>query len=73
MSMKRHILTQGILAAMTIEQRETVQPVEQPANLLLEDEDRPMVYECKFCGLPTFRSPEEQDVPEFLCWPEDHL
>ena len=57
---------------MTIEQRETVQaPQVQPANLLLEDEDKPM-YTCKFCGAPSAREPSEQEMPPDYCHPEDH-
>ena len=56
----------------SIEQRETVQaPQDQPANLLLEDEDKPM-YTCKFCGAPSEREPSEQEMPPDYCHPEDH-
>ena len=57
----------------SIEQRETVQPPQvQPANLLLEDEDRPM-YTCKFCGAPSAREPRDQEMPPDYCHPEDHM
>lgn len=44
---------------------------DQPANLLLEDEDKPM-YTCKFCGAPSERDPSEQEMPPDYCHPEDH-
>lgn len=57
---------------MTTERSEAIQPQKQPANLLLEDEDRPMIYQCKFCGAPSAKDPSEQDMPVDYCWPEDH-
>jgi len=46
----------------------------QPHNLLLEDEDedRPMIYQCKFCGAPSARDPSDQDMPVDYCWQGDH-
>lgn len=57
---------------MTTERSEAIQPQNQPANLLLEDDDRPMIYQCKFCGAPSARDPSDQDMPVDYCWPEDH-
>ena len=59
----------------SIEQRETVQPQpqppSQPANLLLEDDDKPM-YTCKFCGAPSWYEPSEQSPPPDYCHESDH-